>query len=277
MPTKKKELSDKVVTELTDAYYFLRNLEHRLQYLDDRQTQILPEDSLDQTLIAAAMGFPSYVTFLQQLNIHRNNVALHFEQILSSPQKHQTKSVLACLWQELSQDGDKDKSAIARLDTMGFSQSEKILKNLQEFRLSARYRQLPASSQEKIDALIPIIIEISVKFPPADVTLERIMRFLESIIRRAPYLALLIERPQALEQVIKFVSISQWAGEYLSQHPILLDELLNPSDSAKAPDWPTLKTELIQQLNGTKNSGKDDTEKKWIFYGIFTILKYFNY
>ena len=268
---KKKELSDKVVTELTDAYYFLRNLEHRLQYLDDRQTQILPEDSLDQTLIAAAMGFPSYVTFLQQLNIHRNNVALHFEQILSSPQKHQTKSVLACLWQELSQDGDKDKSAIARLDTMGFSQSEKILKNLQEFRLSARYRHLPASSQEKIDALIPIIIEISVKFPPADVTLERIMRFLESIIRRAPYLALLIERPQALEQVIKFVSISQWAGEYLSQHPILLDELLNPSDSAKAPDWPTLKTELIQQLNGTKNSGKDDTEQK------MDILRHFHH
>ncbi len=53
----KQQLPDKTVTELSDAYRFLRNLEHRLQYLDDQQTQTLPESSADQALIAERHGF----------------------------------------------------------------------------------------------------------------------------------------------------------------------------------------------------------------------------
>src|SRR6185369_3142216 len=35
-------LTQGAAAELTDAYVFLRNLEHRLQYLDDQQTHALP-------------------------------------------------------------------------------------------------------------------------------------------------------------------------------------------------------------------------------------------
>src|SRR5688500_4053597 len=67
----KQQLPGETVAELVEAYCFLRNLEHRLQYLDDQQTHVLPESSSDQSLIATSMGFSSYDGFLEKLDNHR--------------------------------------------------------------------------------------------------------------------------------------------------------------------------------------------------------------
>ena len=78
---KKHQLPEQAATELTDAYHFLRKLEHRLQYLDDQQIQTLPLNPVDQNLIATVMGFPDYASFMQQLDTHRKNVTRLFELI----------------------------------------------------------------------------------------------------------------------------------------------------------------------------------------------------
>jgi len=258
----KRQLPDKAVAELADAYRFLRNLEHRLQYLDDQQTQMLPGNPADQALIATAMGFSSHDVFLQHLDIHRRNVTRHFELVFAAPQKSQTRDTLAWLWQEPAEDEIQIKAATVQLDALGFSDPARILCCLQEFRRSGRYRQLPESSRQRVDALVPAIIEVAVKFPPADHTLERMLQLLESVNRRAAYLALLLEYPQALERIAKLASTSQWASEYLGRHPILLDELLNPADLHSMPDWSRYSAELAQQLNDISRPGEDDVEQQ---------------
>jgi glutamate-ammonia-ligase adenylyltransferase len=258
----KRQLSDKAVVKLSDAYCFLRNLEHRLQYLDDQQTQKLPENPADQTLIATAMGFSDYATFLRELDSHRGNVTRQFDQIFAAPQESQTFDIIARLWQDQEEEGAGADAAAAQLLAMGFSHPEKTLGRLQEFRMSVRYRQLPESSKTKVDALVPALIEVAARFSSADITFERLLQLLESISRRAAYLALLREYPQAMERVAKLVSASQWASEYLSQHPILLDELLNPADFQSVPDWSRSKARLTQQLNDAGGSGRDDIEQQ---------------
>ena len=241
----KRQLTKKAVAELTKAYNFLRKLEHRLQYLDDQQTQTLPKNSADQILIAATMGFVNYDSFLQKLNAHRTNVTHHFEKVFTTANKLKAQKELAWLWQESTKDKTIAETGVARLKTMGFTDPEKILVHLQEFRNGGRYRQLPNSSQLRINKLIPILIEISPKYPPADTTLERLLHLLESVSRRAAYLSLLLEHPQALERIAKLVSVSYWASGYLSQHPILLDELLNETDLHNTLDWSKAKTEAF--------------------------------
>jgi len=258
----KRQLPDKTVAELVDAYCFLRNLEHRLQYLDDQQTQMLPGAPADQALIATAMGFSSHDVFLQHLDSHRRNVTRHFELVFAAPQKSQTRDTLAWLWQEPAEDETEIKAATVQLDALGFSDPARILCCLQEFRRSGRYRQLPESSRQRVDALVPAIIEVAAKFPPADHTLERMLQLLESVSRRAAYLALLLEYPQALERIAKLASASQWASEYLGRHPILLDELLNPADLHSMPDWSRASVELAQQLNDVNHPGDDDVEQQ---------------
>ncbi|SEP16004.1 bifunctional [glutamate--ammonia ligase]-adenylyl-L-tyrosine phosphorylase/[glutamate--ammonia-ligase] adenylyltransferase [Nitrosovibrio sp. Nv6] len=270
----KQQLSEKAVTELSEAYCFLRKLEHRIQYLDDQQTQMLPEIPADQSLIAASMGFSCYYEFLKQLDSHRGNAARHFERVFAAPGESQAPNGLAWLWQDRDSGdggdgedagddgGTESAAAAAQLISMGFSSPRTILGRLQEFRKGARYRQLPESSKKRVDALIPALIEVSAKFTPADVTLERLLQLLENVSRRAAYLALLREYPKALERVAKLVSASEWASEYLSQHPILLDELLNPGDFQSAPDWSRCRARLIQQLNDAAGIRGNDTEQQ---------------
>ena len=150
----KGQLAKKAIVELMNAYSFLRNLEHRLQYLDDQQTQTLPRNTADQILIATAMGFHDYDGFLQELDTHRINVTRHFEQVFTTPNKSKNQNALAWLWQEPTENKAVVGAAVTRLGTMGFSEPEKSLAQLQKFRNGTRYRQLPDSSQQIIDRLI---------------------------------------------------------------------------------------------------------------------------
>lgn len=257
---KKQHLPAQAFTELTEAYYFLRKLEHRLQYLDDQQTQTLPENPEDQTLVAAAMGFSGYQNFLQQLDVHRTNVTRHFELIFAAPRKSPAHDMLANLWQTPTKDATKTEAATTQLSTLGFTEPAKTSERLQKFYNSGFFQQLPESSQQQINALVPLFIEVVAKYPPVDITLERMLQLLENISLHTHYLALLHEHPHTLQRVAKVVSTSQWASDYLGRHPILLDELLRHDAPRKIPDWHALKKELAYQLNHANNPKKNVIE-----------------
>ena len=72
-----------VVEDLSNAYDFLRRTEHRIQYLDDAQTHLLPVVSEDQAWLACSMGFDSWRLFVEVLTLHRERVASIFEQWLT--------------------------------------------------------------------------------------------------------------------------------------------------------------------------------------------------
>ena len=78
-------LTAAVAAALDDAYVFLRNLEHRLQYLDDQQTQLLPDKEEDKLIIAESMGYADYVSLVVELDRHRACVTGQFEQIFGAP------------------------------------------------------------------------------------------------------------------------------------------------------------------------------------------------
>ena len=91
------QISAASAEELDSAYIFLRNLEHRLQYLDDQQTQELPENADDQAIIANAMEYPAYEDMLIVFNQHRDIVSKYFEQIFST-QEDSSDSSSSPLW-----------------------------------------------------------------------------------------------------------------------------------------------------------------------------------
>ncbi|MCO6427581.1 bifunctional [glutamate--ammonia ligase]-adenylyl-L-tyrosine phosphorylase/[glutamate--ammonia-ligase] adenylyltransferase [Nitrosomonas communis] len=256
----KQPIPAQAITELIDAYRFLRKLEHRLQYLDDQQTQNLPDDAEDQELIAAAMGYAHFADFLQQLDIHRNNVTRHFELIFAAPRTSPAHDILASFWQAQSGDSTQVEAATTQLTTLGFAEPEKISVRIQQFYGGYFFQQLPPATQQKIKSLMPILVEAIAQFPPVEVTLERMLQLLKLISQHAAYLALLREHPQTLPRVTKLVSSSQWASDYLGRHPILLDQLLTPRGLYQLPDWPVLRQELARQLNHADSPKSNITE-----------------
>ncbi|MEN6628826.1 MAG: bifunctional [glutamate--ammonia ligase]-adenylyl-L-tyrosine phosphorylase/[glutamate--ammonia-ligase] adenylyltransferase, partial [Sulfuricella sp.] len=247
-------LPAQTVAELRDAYFFLRNLEHRLQYLEDAQTQTLPENEADRLIIATAMGFADWPAFMAKLDSHRDKAERHFEQVFAAPHSTQDSHPLATLWHG----APDDEAAIARLAAQGYRHAAETWQRLRSLRESSRYNQLPDESRTRFDALMPPLIEVACDFPNPDETLERILHLVENISRRGTYLALLLEYPQTLNQVAKLCSASPWVSDYLTQHPILLDELLDTRELYALADREHLRSELVELLNAATG----DTERQ---------------
>jgi len=250
---KKNLLPSETVAELSAAYVFLRNLEHRLQYLQDAQTQMLPADEENRARIAAGMGFADWAGFQQELDRHRGHVERHFSQVFDEPEGEQTHS-LAGLWE-----GSTGEEAVQQqLATLGYSNVAYVWQRLHGLRSSSRYQQLPTTSRQRFDALVPRALEAAARHVNADETLARMLTLLEAICRRASYLALLAEYPQALEAVARLCSASPWLAGYLTQHPILLDELLDTRNLYAVPDFAALRDDLENRM---ADCG-DDVERK---------------
>lgn len=238
-------IPETLARELEDAYVFLRNLEHRLQYLDDAQTQMLPTAAADRQQIAEAMGYPDWSGLLTRLEPLRRKVAGQFEQVFGAPQEDQTRHALAGLC-ELP-----EAEALERLAVAGFrEQSATALERLRALRRSNRYTSLPARNKAALDGLLPPLLEVATRFANPLDTLIRILDLLEAICQRAPYLALLKEYPQSLMQLGRICSASPWAAAYLARQPFLLDELLDARTLMAPPDWRAAATSLRQQLDG---------------------------
>jgi glutamate-ammonia-ligase adenylyltransferase len=247
----KGQLSRDAESELANAYDFLRRLEHRLQYLDDAQTHNLPGNPQDRELVAQAMGFSSFEALAMELDDHRQNVSRHFEAVFADPNgdNHSLDEV----WH-----GAADESQSSRFAELGFRDGDAACARLAAIRAGSRYQQLSDSARGRFDALVPRLIEAAATLPDADAALSRGLDLLEAVSRRAAYLALLQQYPQALTRVAQIVGSSAWAASYLNRHPVLLDELLDARQLESAPDWPVFRAQLAQTLDEVE----PDTERQ---------------
>ena len=255
----KKLLTPAVVTQLLQAYTFLRNLEHRLQYLDDAQTHALPPNPDDQLRVAQMMGVDNVATLLTQLDGHRRTVAKHFDAIFHDKQSGDSPATPDTLGE--LRDDDSLENMVALLRTRGLEPADSAAGRLLNTLQSPRLQSLPESSRSRLITLINSALNIITVMPDTAArlpALHRLLDFFEAIARRAAYLALLIEYPHALTRLIRMMASSDWAAQYLTQHPILLDELLDDRNLKAPPDWPAFASECQRLLD----TAPGDTERQ---------------
>ena len=224
--SKKNLLPEQAARELADAYVLLRNVEHRLQYLDDAQRHDLPADEEDRARLAKMSGFASWEAFSARLQSVRDAVSRHFDSVFAE------RDAPAAAWPEHP-----------RLDAL---------------RSSQRYAALPADSRRRLDALVPALAKAAAATADPQATLARGVDLVEAIASRAAYLALLAENPQTLERVTRIIGASSWAAEFVTRHPLLLDELLDDRLLYAPPELDAFARELRSRLAAHQG----DTERR---------------
>ena len=237
---------------LRDGYQFLRRLEHRLQYRDDRQTQIVPVDEVERSELADAMGC-SVAAFGDTLRAHRRAIASQFNAVFDAPDEATETpngdDRFATLWRAPQQAGSDE---LAALSDAGFTDTASVVQMLSHVRQSRRYVQLPPLSRERVDRLVPRLIAVAAEhrtmLASPDALLHRLLDLLEAVSGRSAYLALLIEHPPLLPRVAQLMGASAWAAQYLTRRPLLLDELLDARELLDEPEWPAWRAELEHQL-----------------------------
>lgn len=245
-------LSHAIVYQLLASYTFLRNLEHRLQYLDDAQTHTLPANDADRQTVAEMMGLADVATLLAQLEAHRQFVAGQFDEMFSDKTESGENDIALQSSNECA-DPDNREAMVARFTALGFQQPEDATKRLIATWQAPRLQSMPEASRNRLQGLIntalPLIIQASQESSGSQLaTLGRLLDFLEAIARRSAYLSLLTEYPHTLARVIRMVHASGWAAKFLSQHPILLDELLDDRVRNAVFDPAALAADIDRQL-----------------------------
>ncbi|PSF05533.1 bifunctional [glutamate--ammonia ligase]-adenylyl-L-tyrosine phosphorylase/[glutamate--ammonia-ligase] adenylyltransferase [Marinobacter fuscus] len=238
-----------VVGELREAYVFLRNLEHALQGVEDKQTQVLPDDALSCARIARIMGFERWQDCLARLDAHRQKVASHFADIIATDdgdQGEDSKVDDGCydLWLAEME----PEAAVDWLTRQGFENPEDSYQLLARLRDSRTVQTLQTQGRQRLNGFIPLLLDALIEVDNASETLERVVHLVEAILRRSAYMVLLMENPGAMSQLVQLCSESPWIAGLLADTPLLLDELLNAESLYSPPAKEALQDDLRQQM-----------------------------
>jgi len=254
--TSENYISQKVCDELTVAYVFLRNTEHRLQEFSDQQTHVIPSDSVAKMRLAASMGFDTPEAFDLQMEKHRKIVHSHFEKLLeakdSEPVDDRTKEIqtgLEAIWENFLEDKNRQKILLAA----GYENFDEVERLLDHLRNHPATRSLSSDGRQRLDRLMPLMLKEIGRSEHPIVVLNRIVDLIKTIEQRTNYLALLLENPTAIVHMVNLVSASPWIVSFLSRHPVLLDEFLDPRTLYRPPDKPELQKEIRKRLDLLSN------------------------
>lgn len=234
---------------LVSAYEFLRNLEHRLQYVDDAQTHRLPASPTEVLRISRSMGFENPSLFLKTLQSHMDFVATHFDAMFGDKSDDEDLPDLSLPWSDNL--------------TKGFREPEAAQNSYQRWMDSGRYKALPSAHRERVDRLMPSLLSACLASESPDTSWRFCCELIETISRRGAYLSLLDEYPIARQRVIRILAASPWAARFLIKHPILLDELLDSRTLMAEPDYPQWGNQMREALQEAKlPDGQPDLERQ---------------
>ncbi|MBC3880131.1 bifunctional [glutamate--ammonia ligase]-adenylyl-L-tyrosine phosphorylase/[glutamate--ammonia-ligase] adenylyltransferase [Undibacterium sp. LX40W] len=260
-----------LVDQLLQAYNFLRNVEHRLQYLDDAQTHIFPAKLDDQTIVARMMGYPSVEALNQVLVPYMQFVAEQFDAIFKEKSDNEEHQLDA----STMSDQEAHENIVSHLQSLQFHDMKDVATRIATTWQSTKIQALSESTQQKMAGLINAALLTIAKQKEAQLeTISRFLDFLEQIARRTAYLSLLTEFPHALERVVRMMAASDWAAKFLNRHPILLDELLDESVLHQVPDWIEFESELMQALQAHEGDIESqlDTLREYHHALLFRLL-----
>ena len=240
-----------VTDELREGYAFLRYTEHALQAIDDRQTQMLPDNDQDKARVAFILGFADWAAFHERLMHWRGRVDWHFRQVIADPDEdldNAEEEVVGGEWLPLWEDVQDEAAACRQLEDAGFADAPAARQRLAGLRSGNQVRAMQRLGRERLDAFIPRLLAQAVEHDNPDLVLERVLPLVEAVARRSAYLVLLTENPGALQRLLTLCAASPWIAEQITRFPLLLDELLNEGRLFKPPLAPELAAELRERL-----------------------------
>lgn len=239
---------------LSDAYIFLRRVEHRIQFLDDQQTHCLPQADADLAWIAASMGLAcsrETCELFEQLGEVRELVANEFDALLHEGGKPPGSCKGGqCGGPKPAVDGEDFLAGLP----------PPLAAAVRSLADSPRVQGLREDSRQRLARLF----QRAAQAVAADeCSLDAALRFVDwvgPLLRRESYLALLVERPAVQQRLLRLLGLARWPMRYLMQHPGVIDELADPLLLSARFDREAFIADLREREQGWQRSGQADEE-----------------
>lgn len=249
-------ISEHVYVQLEQAYLFLRQVENRVQMQIDAQTHQLPDSVVQRERFAKALGYAQWQDFFNQLQQHRDIVEQLFTDLLNASE--QQAVAVPSVGAEITHE---------YLQSLGFVHYARHADRLQALLESSSASALSDKSQQRLLRVVHQFSQLCAHASNADLCLEHVVTFLQSIVKRSSYIALLDEQPTALKRMVQVFDNSQWLSHQLINYPLLLDELLD----ARIMDQRFDSAHLSEQILACLGQHADDIELALLALNEFKI------
>jgi glutamate-ammonia-ligase adenylyltransferase len=251
-------LPAQAVSELGEAYVFLRRLENRLQMLADAQLHRLPADPLTRERIALAMGVRDWPALVRALDAQRARVSHHFRLVFSGADEPDAGAVridLGRFW-----DSQAETAALAEsLAGAGFTDSGEAARLLLELRASALVRKLDELGRRRLQALLPALLADVAQSSAQLPVLRRVLAIIEATGKRSAYFALLRENGAARARLVELCRHGDFLAAQIAAHPLLLDELIDERLLTQLPSRAAFAADLDARMEQLR---EDDPEQQ---------------
>jgi [glutamine synthetase] adenylyltransferase / [glutamine synthetase]-adenylyl-L-tyrosine phosphorylase len=251
-------MKPETAVRLEAAYVFLRRIEHRIQYLDDQQTHVLPTTDGDLDWIARSLdpgGTADPCRLLNDLSEMREFVANEFDALLhdgqapgAAPRKNGDCKICG--------PGPLPLDAEALLDALPAEMAERV----RRWAAKPRVQALRDESKLRLGRLVQ---RTAAAVKAEACTLQAALRFidwLEPLLRRESYVALLAERPEVMQRLLRLLGLARWPMQYLMRHPGVIDELADPRLLHQRFDRAAFISDLEERHAAWERSGQADEE-----------------
>ena len=259
-------LESKHIRELSRAYEFLRRVENFIQAIRDRQTHALPTSDIDRARLSLAMQYANWESLAVDLEEHRKAVSSQFQAVVRTnavkTSDGPTRQDLESLW-----NSGADKVAWEKaLESLGFPQPAAIAAAICAFSGASALRQVDSKARKRLDDFMPALLLAVRDRQDALIAFQRVIAVVEKILRRSAYIALLNENSHVLARLVELCERSSLIAQQIARHPVLLDELLDPSALQTRMSRNELQEELESRLEAAP---ADDSEARMDVLGQF--------
>jgi [glutamine synthetase] adenylyltransferase / [glutamine synthetase]-adenylyl-L-tyrosine phosphorylase len=227
--------------DMRDAYLFLRSVEHRLQMINDDQTQTLPDNPAAIERFAHFLGFKDRDSFAKALLGHLENVQRHYADLFEmSPARDRPALKFPA--------GADDKRTLDRLVEMGFRAPLEASGRARRW-LSGELRSLQSqTARSHATELLPTLLEHFGRMDNPDAALVQFDEFLGNLHNAPRLLSLLRQNPSLIALIAIVIGAAPRLADTLARTPQVMDALVEPHFFGVLPDECELSLRLQQAL-----------------------------
>jgi glutamate-ammonia-ligase adenylyltransferase len=235
--------------DMTAAYHFLRTVEHRLQMVNDEQTQTLPADREGVERFARFLGFADRDAFAEVLTGHLDKVQGYYARLFEASAAADRPSLL------FPPQAD-DHKTLDRLSELGFKAPLETSAIVRQW-LAGEYRSLKGeTARQHLQELVPVLLEHLARSDNPGAALLSFDSFLANLHAATRLLSLLRQNPELIALITLVLSIAPRLGDTVARYPQVMDALVDPSFFGALPD----DAELTRRLDAALAQSRYDED-----------------
>lgn len=216
---------------LADAYRFLRQVEHKIQMLQEAHAHSIPEGESEEQNLARRLGYSrkrgksERTLFWEDHQRHTVSVRAAFDRLFYGAQQEISKERESG-WGEIWNDLDQEERIVRELKRLGFPDPARAYKNLLAIRDGERFAPSSPRRVKVMRILGPALMAEIAKSSAPGQALFNLAEFSHRVGARTGFLSLLAENPKTMRLLVSLFASSQFLTDLFLKRPELLDSLI---------------------------------------------------